>query len=143
MIDYFCYWDQKQSCRGVFSPNTFRIQSECGKIRTRTTPNMDTFYAVYILSEKSLLSFSSVCLTSTSSSRQKHQVSHAKSDKCFFHVVYHFFVGWKLVQFLLSLSHRLSLAEMWAAIPGTVNLFLCLQQINFRKYSFTCNIRNW
>ena len=47
-----------------------------------------------------------------------------KSDKCFFHVVHHFFVGWKLVQFLLSLSHRPSLAEMWAAIHGKVNLLL-------------------
>ena len=74
---------------------------------------------MYILPEKSLSSFSS-----TLSSRQKHQVSHEKSDKCFFHVVYQFFVGWKLVQFLWSLSHRPSLAEMWAAIPGTVNLFL-------------------
>ena len=25
---------------------TLRIQSECGKIRTRITPNTDTFYAV-------------------------------------------------------------------------------------------------
>ena len=25
---------------------SLRIQSECGKIRTRTTPNTDTFYAV-------------------------------------------------------------------------------------------------
>ena len=25
-----------------------RIQSECGKIRTRETPNMDTFYAVIV-----------------------------------------------------------------------------------------------
>ena len=35
-----------------FGPNTercsvsFRIQSECGKIRTRITPNTDTFYSV-------------------------------------------------------------------------------------------------
>ena len=27
---------------------SFRIQSECGKMRTRVTPNMDTFYAVTI-----------------------------------------------------------------------------------------------
>ena len=27
---------------------SLRIQSECGKIRTRITPNMDTFYAVSI-----------------------------------------------------------------------------------------------
>ena len=26
---------------------SLRIQSECGKIRTRIIPNMDTFYAVY------------------------------------------------------------------------------------------------
>ena len=26
---------------------SFRIQSECGKIRTRKTPNTDTFHAVY------------------------------------------------------------------------------------------------
>ena len=27
---------------------SLRIQSECGKIRTRITPNMDTFYAVIL-----------------------------------------------------------------------------------------------
>ena len=27
--------------------NTLRIQSECGKIRTRITPNTHTFYAVH------------------------------------------------------------------------------------------------
>ena len=31
---------------------SLRIQSECGKIRTRKTPNMNTFYAVVILSIK-------------------------------------------------------------------------------------------
>ena len=25
-----------------------RIQSECGKMRTRTAPNMDTFHAVFV-----------------------------------------------------------------------------------------------
>ena len=29
---------------------SLRVQSECGKIRTRIIPNMDTFYAVYSLS---------------------------------------------------------------------------------------------
>ena len=29
------------------TPYLLRIQSECGKIRTRITPNTDTFYAVY------------------------------------------------------------------------------------------------
>ena len=39
-------------CFPAFGLNTkkygvcFRIQSECGKIRTRKTPNMDTFHAV-------------------------------------------------------------------------------------------------
>ena len=38
----------------VFSPNagkyfeSLRIQSECGKIRTRVTPNTDSFYAVLL-----------------------------------------------------------------------------------------------
>ena len=32
---------------GVFS---IHIQSECGKIQTRKTPNMDTFYAVEVVS---------------------------------------------------------------------------------------------
>ena len=31
----------------VFEVILVRIQSECGKIRTRITPNTDTFYAVY------------------------------------------------------------------------------------------------
>ena len=30
----------------VFSPNAGRVQSECGNIRTRITPNTDTTYAV-------------------------------------------------------------------------------------------------
>ena len=29
---------------------SLRIQSECGKIPTRITPNTDTFHAVYIMS---------------------------------------------------------------------------------------------
>ena len=33
------------------------IQSECGKIRTRTTPNMDTIYTVYIIVKKVSSSF--------------------------------------------------------------------------------------
>ena len=28
---------------------SLRIQSECGKMRTRIIPNTDTFYAVYII----------------------------------------------------------------------------------------------
>ena len=31
---------------------SLRIQSECGKIRTRIIPNTDTFYVVYKLLEK-------------------------------------------------------------------------------------------
>ena len=38
----------------VFEVILVRIQSECGKIRTRITPIMDTFHAVQ-LSEKFLL----------------------------------------------------------------------------------------
>ena len=38
-----------------FEPNSLRIQAECGKIRTRKTPNIDTFLAVrrfhFVLSE--------------------------------------------------------------------------------------------
>ena len=30
---------------------SLRIQSECGKIRTRIIPNTDTFYAVLVISE--------------------------------------------------------------------------------------------
>lgn len=30
---------------------SLRIQPECWKIRTRTTPNADTFYAVYVISQ--------------------------------------------------------------------------------------------
>ena len=30
---------------------SLRIQSECGKIRTRITPDTDTFYAVLVISE--------------------------------------------------------------------------------------------
>ena len=29
-----------------------RLQSECGKIRTRKTPNTDTFYAVFTIETK-------------------------------------------------------------------------------------------
>ena len=29
-----------------------RLQSECGKIRTRETPNTDTFYAVFTIETK-------------------------------------------------------------------------------------------
>ena len=36
---------QKVSVFGVI----LRIQSKCGKMRTRITPNMDTFYAVVLL----------------------------------------------------------------------------------------------
>ena len=31
---------------------SLRIQSECGKMRTRITPNTDTFYAVLITNKK-------------------------------------------------------------------------------------------
>ena len=31
---------------------SLRIHSECGKIRTKITPNKDTFYAVYSMSNK-------------------------------------------------------------------------------------------
>ena len=34
---------------------SFRIQSECGKIRTRTTSNMDTFWAVIVLIDISII----------------------------------------------------------------------------------------
>ena len=30
-------------------PTLYRIQSECRKIRTRKTPDTDTFYAVFLL----------------------------------------------------------------------------------------------
>ena len=33
---------------------SLRIQSECGKMRIRTTPNIDTFHAVYHKSKKSI-----------------------------------------------------------------------------------------
>ena len=33
---------------GEILPLSPRIQSECGKIRTRITPNTDTFYAVMV-----------------------------------------------------------------------------------------------
>ena len=37
---------------GVF---LVRIQSECGKIRTRKTPTMDTFHGVYVWSVKNVI----------------------------------------------------------------------------------------
>ena len=42
----------------VFGLNTeryslsLRIQSKCGKMRTRITPNKDTFYVLYVINEK-------------------------------------------------------------------------------------------
>ena len=36
---------------------SLRIQSKCGKIRTRTTPNTDTFYAVNIFNSVMIFSF--------------------------------------------------------------------------------------
>ena len=33
---------------------SLRIQSECGKMRTKITPNMGTFYAVFILNDQNL-----------------------------------------------------------------------------------------
>ena len=39
--------DQTSRCvKSVRIRRSLRIQSECGKIRTRITPNTDTFYAV-------------------------------------------------------------------------------------------------
>ena len=43
-ISMFLYAAWKMSLFGV-------VQSECGKMRTRTTPNTDTFYAVLGLKE--------------------------------------------------------------------------------------------
>ena len=34
--------------RPVFPDMSLRIQSECGKLRTRKCPNTDTFYAAYL-----------------------------------------------------------------------------------------------
>ena len=42
---------------------SLRIQSECGKIRTRTTPNTDTFYAVNISNSVMIFSFFNCDLT--------------------------------------------------------------------------------
>ena len=44
---YFTVFGLNTERYGVF----FRIQSEYGKIRTRITPNTDTFHAVYILTK--------------------------------------------------------------------------------------------
>ena len=48
-ISYKVRYDEhcmKLSVSGVFLVRIFRIQSECGKIWIRKTPNTDTFYAV-------------------------------------------------------------------------------------------------
>ena len=50
-------------CFPAFGLNTeryevlLRIQSECGKIRTRTTPNTNTFYEVKAKQIKEIISF--------------------------------------------------------------------------------------
>ena len=44
------FTEYKVSVLGVI---LVRVQSECGKIRTRITPNTDTFYAVIIEAAKS------------------------------------------------------------------------------------------
>ena len=48
-ISYKVRYDEhcmKLSVSGVFLVRIFRIQSECGKIWIRKTPNTNTFYAV-------------------------------------------------------------------------------------------------
>ena len=50
----------------VFSP--FRIQSDCGKIRTRKTPNTDTFYAVI------RMHFSEIWLKSFFKKNKSHKI---------------------------------------------------------------------
>ena len=40
---------------GEIRYGTFRIQSECGKIQTRKTPNMNTFYTVNIVNFEYIL----------------------------------------------------------------------------------------
>ena len=40
-IFYYILWNF------YYIPLFLRLQSECGKIRTRITPNTDTFYAVW------------------------------------------------------------------------------------------------
>ena len=44
---------------------SLRIQSECGKIQTRITPNADTFYAAYMLQYTVVSLFSDVSLFSS------------------------------------------------------------------------------
>ena len=53
-----CIWSYSGPHFPEFGLNTERygvslcIQSECGKMRTRITPNTDTFYAVIVMIEK-------------------------------------------------------------------------------------------
>ena len=66
MIIHYVKGVRIQSYSGPYFPafglNTERysvslcIQSECGKIRTRITPNSDTFYAVTVIGTKQHLS---------------------------------------------------------------------------------------
>ena len=46
----FCKTPREYHCEkvSVFGVILVRIQSECGKIRTRITPNTDTVYVLYV-----------------------------------------------------------------------------------------------
>ena len=51
-----------KSYSGPYSSGSLSIQSECGKMRTTITPNMDTFYAVNIAYKAIDLVLLSECL---------------------------------------------------------------------------------
>ena len=62
---------QKVSIFGAIMVRILRIQSECGRMRTRITPNTDTFHAVHVYVKwwamhKNILSPRIKCLLSVS-----------------------------------------------------------------------------
>ena len=71
---FSCIWTEHGAIQGIFS---FRIKSKCGKIRTKITPNTDTFHLVAVTWHISYFNF---CFLELNIFRRSGRRQHNPTD---------------------------------------------------------------
>ena len=120
-------------CFPVFGLNTkiytvnLRIQSECGKVRTRKFPNKNTFYAVFYIDKKLifLLEKVTICMAVFSN------IMCCYND-------YNVFITLQKIRNNEGRRNTRGVVYVWAALHQKMNFSLRISSINVTKAAVSC-----